>query len=255
MNNLTVINQNGNLVVDSREVAQMMNINHWEILRKLEGSKDRKGYIKVLTDNQMVVSEYFIKSYYKDESGKENRCYLFTKMGCEFIANKFTGEKGILFTAKYVTKFNEMEKALKQPQIRGNSLDAIRLVNNQVGMLVGTVEEIQDRVETLENTMTIDYGQQLILQEMAKYKAIEAMGGKDKPAYINKSLRSKVFSAVWRDYKDYLQVNSYKNTAKKDYEKAKEYLNSWKPQGKVLREIEDCNSQMSLAESEAAATC
>lgn len=250
MNNLTIINQNGNLVTDSREVANMIGKRHSDLLR------DIKGYREIIDQNANLRSaDFFIESIYKNENNQSYPCYLLTKKGCDMVANKLTGKKGVLFTATYVSKFEEMEKALKQPQIRGNSLDAIRLVNNQVGMLVGTVEEIQDRVETLENTMTIDYGQQLILQEMAKFKAIEAMGGKDKPAYINKSLRSKVFSAVWRDYKDYLQVNSYRNTAKKDYEKAKEYLNSWKPQGKVLREIEDCNSQMSLAESEAAATC
>ena len=37
-------------------------------------------------------------------------CYEVTKIGCDFLANKFTGEKGILFTAKYVKRFNEMER-------------------------------------------------------------------------------------------------------------------------------------------------
>lgn len=88
----------------------MLGIKHWEVLRKLNGTDKTKGIIPVLTDNKIVVSDYFIESNYKDPSGKENRCYLFTKMGCEFIANKFTGEKGILFTAKYVKRFNEMEQ-------------------------------------------------------------------------------------------------------------------------------------------------
>ena len=34
-------------------------------------------------------------------------------MGCEFLAHKFIGEKGIIFTAKYVKRFNEMEQVLK----------------------------------------------------------------------------------------------------------------------------------------------
>lgn len=112
MNNLTVIN-NKTMVIDSREIAEMMGVNHWEILRKLEGTEKVKGIIPTLTDNKIVVSDYFIKSSYKDESGKENKCYLFTKLGCEFIANKFTGEKGILFTAKYVKRFNDMEQQIK----------------------------------------------------------------------------------------------------------------------------------------------
>lgn len=56
----------------------------------------------------------FVESTYKDRSGKDNKCYLCTRLGCDFLANKFTGEKGILFTAKYVKRFNEMEQQIKQ---------------------------------------------------------------------------------------------------------------------------------------------
>ena len=67
----------------------------------------------ILTDNDFVVSDYFIESTYKDASGKQNKCYECTKMGCEMLANKMTGEKGVLFTATYIDKFYEMEHRLK----------------------------------------------------------------------------------------------------------------------------------------------
>lgn len=105
-----VMDINNNLTLDSREVANMMEIDHYKVLRKLEGSKDRKGYIKILTDSQMGVSDYFIKSSYKDESGKENRCYLFTKMGCEFIANNLQVKKEYYLLQsmlKYLTKWSK----------------------------------------------------------------------------------------------------------------------------------------------------
>lgn len=114
MQSLTIINLDGALYVDSREIASILEIKHWEILRKLKGRKNSKGYIQILTDNQMVASEYFIPSTYKDVSGKENENFLFTRLGCDFIANKFTGEKGIVFTAKYVKQFNEMERLLQE---------------------------------------------------------------------------------------------------------------------------------------------
>lgn len=114
-NNLQVLNNN-NLTIDTVEISEMLEMKHYKILEKLEGTKDgkTKGIIKILTDHNFVVSEYFIESTYKDKSGKENKCYLCTKLGCDFLANKFTGEKGILFTAKYVKKFNEMEQQIKQ---------------------------------------------------------------------------------------------------------------------------------------------
>lgn len=100
--------------ITSMEVAEMMEIEHSKIIRKLEGSRDRKGFIQILTEAQMGVSDYFIPSTYRDASGKENKCYEVTRMGCDFLANKSTGEKGVLFTARYVKRFNEMENQKNQ---------------------------------------------------------------------------------------------------------------------------------------------
>ena len=104
------INEMNNLVqtISSREVAKMMEKEHWEVLRMIEGNKDVVGIIPVLIDHSFVVNEYFIESEYKASNGKSNKCYECTKMGCEMLANKLTGEKGILFTARYVNKFNKM---------------------------------------------------------------------------------------------------------------------------------------------------
>ena len=94
--------------IDSREVAEMLEMRHADILRKVD------QYVEVLLNAKLRSVDYFIEATYKDKSGKTNKSYLFTKMGCEFIANKFTGEKGILFTAKYVKRFNEMQQVIPQ---------------------------------------------------------------------------------------------------------------------------------------------
>ena len=112
--------------ISTIEVAQMMEVEHKLILRKLDGRESKgkriKGYIEILTENQMVPSDYFIPSIYKDASGKENKCYNVTKMGCEFLANKFTGEKGVIFTAKFVKRFHEMEEIIREGrEFIGNS--------------------------------------------------------------------------------------------------------------------------------------
>ena len=103
--------------LDSREVAEMMGIEHYKLLRKIEGSTDRKGYIQIITEAQMGVSEYFTKTSYKDTSGKENKSYQITKKGCELIAHKITGEKGVIFTLKYIEKFHAMEEQLQKTTI------------------------------------------------------------------------------------------------------------------------------------------
>ena len=117
MNELEVYDQKQNKVtIDSREIAKMVGIEHADLIKKLEGTSKIIGIIPTLRKGNFTVSEYFIESSYKTEgNNKTYKCYLFTKMGCEFIANKFNGEKGILFTATYVKRFNEMEIVLSNP--------------------------------------------------------------------------------------------------------------------------------------------
>lgn len=98
--------------IPSYEIADMMDRSHAKVLRMLEGDKTHVGIIPTLNEAQLGVVNFFIKSTYKDAKGETRKCYECTKMGCDMLANKMTGEKGILFTAKYVKRFNEMEKIL-----------------------------------------------------------------------------------------------------------------------------------------------
>lgn len=102
--------------ITTLEIAEMMEVKHWQILRKLDGTKKVKGIIQILSDNKIVVADFFQESSYTDEQGKERPCYKVTKLGCDFLANKFNGEKGIVFTARYVKRFADMEEAIKQSQ-------------------------------------------------------------------------------------------------------------------------------------------
>ena len=96
--------------LDSREVAEMVEKQHKNLLR------DINGYIENMkqgTELKIEPSEFFIPSTYTDSTGRKLPCFLVTKKGCEFIANKLTGEKGTKFTAMYVTRFNIMEEREK----------------------------------------------------------------------------------------------------------------------------------------------
>lgn len=103
MNELISINNVA--TIDSREVAEMISIRHADLLRNIE------SYIATISENAKLRSQdYFMLDTYKtDGNNKTYKCYKLTKMGCEMIANKLTGRKGILFTAEYVKRFNEYE--------------------------------------------------------------------------------------------------------------------------------------------------
>ncbi|TKI54548.1 hypothetical protein E8L90_03320 [Brevibacillus antibioticus] len=50
-------------------------------------------------------------------------------------------------------------------------------------------------------------------------QAVQVLGGKDGQAYQDSSLRGKVFSSIWRDFKGYFSVDSYRNTRVLDLER------------------------------------
>ena len=77
---------------------------HTDLMRKIN------GYVEILLNAKLRSVDFFIEDSYKDASGKENKCYQLTRKGCDMVANKLTGEKGVLFTAAYVTRFEESEK-------------------------------------------------------------------------------------------------------------------------------------------------
>lgn len=105
MLDLTVYEYAGQFVADSRNVAQMVNKQHTHLLR------DIGGYAKILAESNFGLSDFFIETTYIDSTGRTLPRYDCTKKGCDMIANKLTGEKGVLFTAAYVTAFEKMHKA------------------------------------------------------------------------------------------------------------------------------------------------
>jgi len=108
MNGLNIINNNGKLLLDSRDVAETTGKRHDHLIRDIE------GYVSVLNQNpNLGADQFFLESSYEAGTGKKYKCYLLTKKGCDMVANKMTGEKGVIFTATYVTQFEKMEEKLK----------------------------------------------------------------------------------------------------------------------------------------------
>lgn len=108
MYNLTVFEENGQLLTDSREVALMVDKDHSKLLR------DIRSYCEYLIEANFGLNEYFMESSYQDSIGRTLPRYLCTKMGCDMIANKMTGKKGVIFTAKYIEAFEKMKDFIEK---------------------------------------------------------------------------------------------------------------------------------------------
>ncbi|PRS42908.1 DNA-binding protein [Bacillus sp. NMCC46] len=212
-NNLQVIEQNGQLLVDSREVAEMTGKLHKNLVRDIE------GYLKVLGQSSDLSSDrFFIESTYQAGTGKLYKHYLLTKQGCEMVANKMTGEKGVLFTAAYVTQFNQMEQNLQNfsnlsPQLQ----QMIRLEQKQ--------NEADQRIGKLENNLSINAYQQTVIQKQINKRVYELVEryGEDSEG------KRRMFSSIHRNFRDAFAVPTYKDLRKLDFEEAISWIGTWRP--------------------------
>lgn len=140
MENLTVFEHKGVQVVDSRQVAKAIERPHCDLMRTIH------VYCKYLAESgesaelrgesNFALSSFFIESTYKTEQGKDAPCYLVTKKGCDMVANKLTGRKGVLFTAAYVTAFEQIRAAMaKKAQLPAPEPDPVLDVEHNKMML------------------------------------------------------------------------------------------------------------------------
>ncbi|MGB2870309.1 Rha family transcriptional regulator [Psychrobacillus psychrotolerans] len=218
MKQLKVISFDGQLVTDSRDVAEMIGKEHKELMRSI------RQYSSVLTSANLRSLDFFVPAYYDDAKKEQRPCFLLTKKGCDMVANKMTGDKGILFTAAYVTRFDEMEKENQQPRI----LTEKEQLRASMKLSLDTSEEVEvlkievnDLKEKVENQITIDHGEQRRLQKAVAIKVYELESIAE--------LRPKLFREIYREIKDRFGVASYKDVKRKDLQVAIRYVEAWIP--------------------------
>ena len=236
---LTIINQNGKLLVDSREVAEMIGKRHDHLIR------DIQGYIKVISNNpDLGTSNFFIESSYKQAgNGKENPCYLLTKKGCDMVANKMTGEKGVLFTAIYVTKFEDMENTIRSGQ---NLLPKKLTAIEQLQLQNQAILEVNEKVDRMNNSMPLFKAECDELQSLVKKVGVGLMGGKNSSAYKNNSLSGKIYSDIQHQLRREFGVDKYSWIKHSQFERAKEIISTYKLPIVLKDEVEAINSQVVL---------
>lgn len=117
-------------------------------------------------------------------------------------------------------------------------------VAEQIQLLALGNQDHEERIEKLENTMTLDYGQQKYLGDLVSRVVIETLGGKNSNAYDE--IGKKVFAECNRDVKTYFDVNARNNFPKLRYQEAVEYIKEWTPCTNTKMMIRDCNAQMTM---------
>lgn len=164
MNEIVLKEQNGQIVVSSRDVAEKFGKRHTHVLDSIKAF-----------ENDLSTAEFsalFQISSYKASNGKTNVEYLMNRDGFSLLTMGFNGKEALQWKLKYIKAFNQMEEQLKNGdqlteeerlKLQLFSKDASevayahnRLVELQTASLVARIEKQQPKVEYHDNVLNKD---------------------------------------------------------------------------------------------------
>ena len=236
MNNLQIIEHEGIRVLTTQQLSEVYETSTENIKQNFKRNKERfnEGRDYYLLKGEQLKEFLQVTNSHLQNQSKIRSMYLWT----ERVANRHSK---ILDTDQAWKQFDVLEETYFK--VRSMSpMQMLKLQNAALMEVDEKVEHIDSRVTNLENTTTVDSRKQYTLRKIASATAVRVLGGKDSQAYLE--LHHKVFCQLWRDYKDYFKIPSYRDTLKIDFEKAKEYLQGWRPDHNLQIEISSVNEGM-----------
>jgi hypothetical protein len=227
MNNLTVTEYKNIRVLTTQQIAEAYEADVKVISNNFNRNKERyiEGKHFICLEGEEL--KIFKTNHHFDESSRINKLYLWTEKGAFLHAKSLNTDKAWEVYDRLVDEY--FDKGSRKPLT----------VAEQIQLLAQGTADHEERIEKLENTMTIDYGQQKYLGDLVSIVVIEVIGGKNSNAYSE--IGKKVFAECNRDVKSYFGVNARNNIPKLRYEEAVKYIKGWQPCTNTKMQIRDCN--------------
>lgn len=228
---INIENNNGVMVVSSREVAKNFNKEHNKILRSIEGYQKRNS-----SQNWL---QYFIPNKYKDLSGKTNKEYLLTRDGFSFLVMGFTGRKADEWKLKYIEAFNKMEDVIKnnsQYRIPKNPMEALSLMFEVEKENALKIDKLDDRITDFEENAPLSPGEYIAVGRKVNEK-IRAI--KSEYALINatREQTSALYKSFNHDINDVAGVHTRAQIRRKDFNRVMELIRDWVPSKALMMKI------------------
>jgi hypothetical protein len=227
MNELTVTEYKNVRVLTTQQIAEAYEADVKVISNNFNRNKERyiEGKHFICLEGEEL--KIFKTNHHFDESSRINKLYLWTEKGAFLHAKSLNTDKAWEVYDRLVDEY--FDKGSRKPLT----------VAEQIQLLAQGTADHEERIEKLENTMTIDYGQQKYLGDLVSIVVIEVLGGKSSNAYSE--IGKKVFAECNRDVKSYFGVNARNNIPKLRYEEAVKYIKGWQPCTNTKMQIRDCN--------------
>lgn len=162
---INILNQDGQLVVTSRQVAGDFEKEHFHVLRDIE------NLIGGISKNGDTYNHLFIETQYQNKQNKQwYKEYLLTRDGFSLLVIGFTGAKALQWKLKYIEAFNKMEEHIKGQALNTSELSPElqmfnqmfkAIANNELEQkkLKAAVEEAKEEIKGIREAVTLEPNQ------------------------------------------------------------------------------------------------
>ncbi len=106
------------------------------------------------------------------------------------------------------------------------------------------VQEVKEDLEQFKQDMPVLGIEENKITSAVKKAGVKILGGKNSNAYNDKSLRSKLYSDMYRELKRQFDVTTYKAIKRSQCSLALSVIETYKPPLALEEQIQSCNAQM-----------
>ncbi len=240
MNELQITEYKNIRVLTTQQIAEAYGSDTRVISNNFNRNKERyiegKHYI-CLEDGEK--REFVDHHQIDDGSKKASKLYLWTEKGAFLHAKSLNTDVAWEVYDKLVDSYFEKSKAV--PMTTDQKIQLLAQGNVE---LTEKIDKVDKDLQEFKADMPLLALECQRITRAKNQKVVPLMGGKNAPAYKNKSLMHKVYSDVDAQLRREFGVNTYKAIKRSQCDLAVEIIKKYELPRCLREEIEDENSQM-----------
>ncbi len=224
----------GEKVVYGTELHKVLQVrsryNDWIKKRLLECDAIENEDFETVTQN-LVTGGYVNERIIKLDAAKEMAMLERNEMGKQ--------------VRRYFIQVEKKYKEQTQQPARPLSVqEQIRLIAQGNIELEQKIDDVKQDLEQFKQDMPVLGIEENKITSAVRKAGVKILGGKESNAYNDKSLRSKLYSDMYRELKRQFDVTTYKAIKRSQCSLALSVIETYKPPIALEEQIKSCNAQM-----------
>ena len=241
MNTLTVIERENQRVITTAVLAEEYGTTERRISENFNANKERyiEGKHFYCLEGE-ALKEFKANTEITEQLKYAPKIYLWTEKGAFLHAKSLNTDRAWeIYDVLVDTYFKKQEviKPLSSIEIMELSIKAIKDVDNKV-------DAVNEDLQSFKLDLPLLGVECDRITYAVRSKGVKCLGGKESPAYKDKSLRGKVYSDIHRELKRQFGLSSYKGIKRNQCDLAVEIINNYELPHILSVEVQEVNAQI-----------